>query len=126
MVRNIGYSLMLFSLFLVSCAYQTFDSAQKAGYANFYTAFNTLPNIDEQKQVQLKYVLIIVDNDNKYIKDMLGSNFTVHGTANKQNIIHLVGKEKNGKIYVNPAVLGHEMMHLMNFQNEEFYDPDRD
>ena len=103
----------------------TFDSAQKAGYNNFYTAFNSLPNIEEQKQVKLKYVLIIVDNG-KYMKNMLGNNFTVHGTANKQNIIHLIGKEKNGKIYVNPAVLGHEMMHLMNFQDSSFYNPDRD
>ncbi|RJR29702.1 MAG: hypothetical protein C4576_34905 [Desulfobacteraceae bacterium] len=49
----------------------------------------------------------------------------VIGYATSNNEIWVFGKVVRGRIVVNQAVLGHELMHLLNFKNRAIADPDR-
>ena len=49
----------------------------------------------------------------------------VIGYATSNNEIWVFGKVVRGKIVINQAVLGHELMHLLNFKNKAIADPDR-
>jgi len=49
----------------------------------------------------------------------------VAGYANRKNEIWLLGRILKGKIALNQAVLGHELNHLLNFQNPKIADPDK-
>ena len=41
--------------------------------------------------------------------------------------IHILGSKhpETGKIYINEAFLGHEILHLLNYSNSDFMDPDQ-
>ncbi len=49
----------------------------------------------------------------------------VVGYATSNNEIWVFGKVVRGKIVINQAVLGHELMHLLGFKNRDIADPDR-
>lgn len=49
----------------------------------------------------------------------------VVGYATSNNEIWIFGRMVRGRIVVNQAVLGHELMHLLNFKNPRVADPDR-
>ena len=107
---------------MVGCS--TFDSHQKSGYLEFERAQEMLPPITEDRVIYLKYLRIEIKKDNIQMSRQFG--VPVMGLANKRGIIKVVGKQKGYKIWVNPAVLGHELMHLMNWDDDEFYHPDDD
>ena len=115
--------LFLLLLLLYSCT--SFTQEQRYGYSHFNTAFDMLPPVEEQRMVLLKNVLIIVRTNNTTMSNVHGG-LDVWGVSYKTNIVEVVGKMRGDKIYVNPAVLGHEMMHLMTFDDEDFYNPDKE
>jgi len=49
----------------------------------------------------------------------------VAGYANRKNEIWIFGRILKGKIVLNQAVLGHELNHLLNFENPKIADPDK-
>ena len=116
---------LLLLLILLLCSCTSFTQEQRYGYAHFNTAFEMLPNVEEQRLVLLKNVLIIIRPNNTTMSNTHGG-LNVLGIAHKTNIIEVVGKMRGDKIYVNPAILGHEMMHLMTFDDEDFYNPDKE
>ncbi len=79
-----------------------------------------------QEVVTLENVTVHIVGDRSLFSHPLAAapHSRVAGYANTNNEIHVLGRRLHGKVVLNPAVLGHEMMHLLNFQNPTIADPD--
>ena len=82
---------------------------------------------DLHEVVSLQNVTIHIVGHRKHFQWKKASAFgsSIVGYANKKNEIWLLGKIVDGKIVINQVVLGHELNHLLNFENPEIADPDK-
>ena len=119
--------LVMCALFL-SCAsnYQNSKYYRVAGFQAHQKSFMSLkatPHL--RKTIFLKNVKITIVGSNKlFSKDWCGASDICLGFATTNNEIEILGTVVNGKIIVNQSVLGHELNHLLNFENEIIADPD--
>ena len=70
--------------------------------------------------IELKNVKVHIVGDRKYFKWDKAAAYgsPVAGYATSKNEIYIFGRlNKKGKIIVNQAILGHELNHLLNFNN---------
>ncbi|MEW6667878.1 MAG: hypothetical protein AB1512_21925 [Thermodesulfobacteriota bacterium] len=101
---------------------------RKEGFRSFDQSFACLdesPNVNEV--VDLGGVKVHIVGHRQYFnyKRAAAYGSPVAGYATSNNEIWLFGRLVKGKIVVNQAVLGHELMHLLNFKNPKIADPDR-
>jgi len=91
-------------------------------------SFDSLPSCpDINEVITLEKVKIYIVGDRSYFTypKAAAPDSRIAGYANTKNEIHVFGRRLGDKIVVNQAVLGHELMHLLNFKNSEIADPDR-
>ena len=94
----------------------------------FHHEFQSYPDSPDLYQVvELKNVKVHIVGDRKHFSwDKAAAHGSpVAGYANSNNEIFVFGKRVNGKIVINQAILGHELQHLLNFQNPAIVNPDR-
>ena len=77
--------------------------------------------------IELKNVKIHIVGDRKYFKwnKAAATDSPVVGYATSGNEIYVFGKRLGNKIIINQAVLGHELNHLLNYQNPNVANPDK-
>ena len=114
-------------LLLAGCVSLATDR-RKEGFATLQKGYAAIPETPNLREViHLKDVTVhIVGSRNQFdwnIAAAYGS--PVAGYANTKNEIWVFGKVVNGKIVLNQAILGHELMHLLNFKNPIIADPDK-
>lgn len=98
---------------------QGFKLTQKAFES--YPETPSLYEVVELKNIRI-YIVGNQDSFNWQYASAFGS--PIKGYATKNNEIWVLGKKLNGKIIVNQVVLGHELNHLLNFENRGFANPD--
>ena len=101
---------------------------RKEGFRSFDQNFASLdesPNLNEV--VDLGGVKVHIVGHRQYFNYQKAAAYgsPVVGYATSNNEIWLFGRFVKGKVVVNQAVLGHELMHLLNFKNPKIADPDR-
>ena len=99
---------------------------RKSGFKMVQKSFASLPETPELNEVVvLKNVRVhIVGHMSAYNEEAASYGDGVLGYATPGNEITVLGKRVGDSIVVNQAVLGHELKHLMNYQNAKVADPD--
>lgn len=99
---------------------------RRAGFKMTQKGFAALaasPDLNET--VVLKNVTVrIVGHIKAYNKEAASYGDGVLGYATAKNEITVLGKRVGDQIVVNQAVLGHELKHLLNYQDSKMVDPD--
>jgi hypothetical protein len=112
---------------LASCA--PFASGYRAdSFSLMQAAFDSYEATDDLDMVvELKNVRVHIVSDRKYFEWEKASadDSRLLGYATKSYEIFVFGRKLGNKIVVNQAVLGHELNHLLNYQNVTVANPDR-
>jgi len=87
--------------------------------------FETTPELYEV--IELRNIKIYIVGDQKHFKWDKAAAYgsPILGYATRNNEIYLLGKRVGNKIIINEVVLGHEINHLLNFQNPKVANPDK-
>ena len=92
-------------------------------YEEFLKALEKTPNLNEI--IVLKNVRVHIVGDIKsFHAEAASYGDGVLGYATPGNEITVLGKRVGNKIIINQAVLGHELEHLLNYNNPQIADPD--
>jgi len=99
---------------------------RKAGFKMVQKSFASLADTPDLNEViVLKNVRVhIVGSIKGYREEAASYGDGVLGYATAGNEITVLGKRMGDKIILNQAVLGHELKHLLNYQNPKIADPD--
>jgi hypothetical protein len=111
---------------LTSC--YSFVADREQGFNMIQRGFSNLEATPElYKEVELKNIKVFIVGDRKQFtwKKAAAANSSIIGYATPNNEIWILGKEVEGKIVLNEAVLGHELTHLLNFKDSKIANPDR-
>jgi len=122
----INLSFLLIIL-LVSCA-QFPSDYRNDGFYLIQTAFDSYEEANGlNMEVELKSVRVHIVSDRKYFKWKKAAAYDSRmlGYATTGNEIFVFGRKLGNKIVVNQAILGHELNHLLNYQNPIVANPDR-
>jgi hypothetical protein len=101
---------------------------RKEGFRSFDHSFANLddsPALNEVIELAGVKVHIVGHRQFFNYKKAAAYGSPVAGYATSNNEIWLFGKSVRGKVVVNQAILGHELMHLLNFKNPKIANPDR-
>ncbi len=118
----------LISIFLLTGCTPYSTNLRKEGFKLIQQSFESIePSKSLYEVVELKNVKIYIVSDRKYFQWEKASAYgsPVIGYATSKNEIYVFGKRIGDKIVVNQAVIGHELNHLLNFENKNFANPDR-
>lgn len=115
---------------LMGCVPMATD-LRKIGFNEIQKGFASLENSPKLQHlhevVELEKVRIHIVGDRKYFgwdrAAAYGSPIAGYATSGKE--IYVFGKILKDKIVVNQAILGHELMHLLNFKNPKIANPDK-
>ena len=90
-----------------------------------FESFEQTPELYEV--IELRNIKIYIVGDRKHFKWNGASAYgsPILGYATENNDIYIFGKRVGNKIIINETVLGHELNHLLNFQNPEISNPDK-
>ena len=119
--------LFLLLILLASCAQFTSDY-RNDGFYLMQTAFDSYEAANNLNMVvELKNVRIHIVSDRKYFEWEKASAYDSRmlGYATTGNEIFVFGRKLGNKIVVNQAILGHELNHLLNYQNSIVANPNR-
>jgi len=120
------YFLFILSILFSSCAPLASDY-RREGFNFLQRSFESFKTTkDLNVTVVLKNVKIHIGSDRKHFPWDKASAYgsPVAGYATSGNEIFVFGKRLGGKIIVNQAILGHELNHLLNFQDPKVSNPD--
>jgi hypothetical protein len=120
--------LCLVASLIFSTGCGSFIADREQGFNMIQRGFSQIePTPDLYKEVELKNVKIIIVGDRKQFKwkKAVAEGSPIIGYATPNNEIWVFGKEVNGKIVLNEAILGHELVHLLNFKNSIIVNPDK-
>ena len=123
----LGLLLVLFCLSVSGCVPLATDTRKEA-FRNFDTSFNSLdeaPNLNEVIDLGGVRVHVVGNRQFFNIRQASAYGSPIVGYATSANEIWVFGRRVKGKIVVNQAVLGHELMHLLQFKNPRVADPDK-
>jgi len=132
LVHRVSYSvpglLLAVLVFGLSGCVPMATDIRKEGFRSFDLAFASLddtPGLNEM--IDLGGVKVHVVGHRQFFnyKRAAAYGSPVVGYATSNNEIWIFGKRLRGKIIINQAVLGHELMHLLNFKNPRIADPDK-
>ena len=99
---------------------------RKSGFKLVQKSFASMPETPKLNEVVvLKNVRVhIVGHMSGYSGEAASYGSGVLGYATPDNEITVLGKRVGDTIVVNQAVLGHELKHLLNYQNSKIANPD--
>jgi hypothetical protein len=105
----------------------SFVADRTQGFNMIQQGFSSLkptPGLHQEIEIKSIKLVIIGDREQFQWKKAAAPNSPIIGYATPDNEIWIFGKRVNGKIVVNEAVLGHEITHLLSFQNASIANPD--
>jgi len=112
--------------FLAGCVTMATDR-RKEGFDTLQKAFASVQETpDLHEVIILKEVKVHIVGSRKHFNWDVAAAYgsPVAGYANTNNEIWIMGKVIKGKVVVNQAILGHELEHLLNFNNGRIANPD--
>jgi len=118
---------LLISILLASCA-QWASDYRRDGFYLTQTAFESCEEPNNLNMVvELKNVRVHIVSDRKYFEWEKASaeDSRILGYATTANDIFVFGRKLGNQIVVNQAILGHELNHLLHYQNSMVANPDR-
>lgn len=131
LMKTTRLSRLIFFVVLM-CAFAGCGSVvsdyRKMGFDYSQRAFAAIEESgDVYEVIELKNVKIYIVGDRKDFNYGKAAAYgsPVAGYANTKNEIGLFGKRVGGKIVINQAILGHELNHLLNFNNPRILNPDQ-
>ncbi len=93
----------------------------EAGFASIEET-SSLYHVVELKNVKIH----IIGNRSQFGDEKVAAyGSPIAAYANRNNEIWLFGKEVEGKIILNQAILGHELNHLIEFKSKKLANPDK-
>ncbi len=112
---------------LTGCVSHATD-ARKLGFdiiQNGFASIKESPSLN--KVIELENVTIHIVGHRRYFDNEVAAAYgsPVAGYANTKNEIWLFGKIVDGKIVLNQAILGHELNHLLQFNDKNIAHPDK-
>ena len=119
-------ALVLLLSFSSGCS--SFVADREQGFTMMQRGFSELEATPElHKELTLERIKVVIVGERQQFQwsKAAAENSSILGYATPTNEIWIFGKMLNGKIVVNEAVLGHELAHLLHFQNKEMADPDK-
>ena len=109
--------LIIIILFLTACSWDS-SLYRQQGFQGFDRSVGDLQRISEPVTVELSVTVHIVPDSTS-----IPCGTAAAGCASG-NEIWVIGYRYGDKIVVNQAVLGHELNHLLNFNNRDIQNPD--
>lgn len=112
--------LLVFAMFFLGCGPYPYASVlRQDGYAYMQKGFDSVPSSSELHKIFLlnNLKVHIVDSQEQF-SHVPFRNSSVLGYATPFEI-WVIGKEVNGKIIINWAVIGHELIHVLSFYHPE-------
>lgn len=132
MRRDLRYSVWAFmlvlSMVLVASGCSAFLGDREQGFTLMQRGFSTIESTPGLRQVvELKQIKVVIVGDREQFqwRQAAQKNSNILGYATPDNEIWVFGKIVDGKIVVNEAILGHELMHLLHFSNPTVANPDQ-
>lgn len=90
-----------------------------------FSGLDPTPGLHQEVQIANVKVIIVGDREQFQWKKAAAKDSSIIGYATPNNEIWVFGKVVDGKVVVNEAVIGHELMHLLNFNDATIANPDR-
>jgi hypothetical protein len=118
-VKRLGMAA-LSAVFLLCGCVPAATVARMEGFDAQWRGFEALPpdpTLHYEKDITVK---VIVTGDPEAIRRGAIANY-----SHPDGVIRIRGKRVNGKIVVCPACVGHEFMHALQFQDDNFVNPDQ-
>lgn len=95
--------------------------ARMDGFNAQWRGFDALPSDPSlYYETEIKVKVIVVGDPSR-----VGYPGAAATYSHPEGIIRISGKQIKGKIVLCPAVIGHEIQHALQFQSENFVDPDK-
>ena len=107
-------SLIIF-FFLVCCA----SADIREGFDCFNRSTAGMPRISKEIIIEADVRIHIVPDSSYMPCDPAAA-----GCATSGNDVYVIGYRWNGFIIVNQAILGHELNHVLHYENPEIINPD--
>ena len=139
--KNIIYfiAVSLTTAILAGCFTGLEETYRQEGYNYHQISYNLYPETpDFYKEVAVGDTLFHFCGSKKYFitkyqdpkRGVLGYAYKTGYTDNNGHYhyayhVYLLAKVYKGQIIYNPAVLGHELGHILNFKNSAFVNPDK-
>jgi hypothetical protein len=118
---------MAIILLSVTSGCSSFVADREQGFTMIQRGFSGLePTPGLYKELTLNRVKVVIVGEREQFQwiKAASENSNILGYATPTNEIWVFGKVVNGKIVVNEAVIGHELTHLLNFQDASIANPD--
>lgn len=124
-VPRVGLRLCALALLVVlqGCGHSGATIARMDGFNAQWRGFEALKGTKSfHRETEIKVKVIVVGDSSE-----IGYPGAVATYSHPQGVIHIVGKMVNGKILLCPAVLGHEIQHALEYQDQDgaFANPDK-
>jgi hypothetical protein len=124
---SLGFFLVLGVLFVSGCVPLATDNRKEA-FRSFDRSFASLdesPSLNEVIDIGGVKIHIVGHRHFFNLHHAAAYGSPVVGYATSNNEIWVFGKVVKGKIVVNQAVLGHELVHLLQFKDPRVANPDK-
>ena len=98
------------------------------GFQYFHRSFAQIDeDPDLYEVIELEKVRIYIVGQRKHFKWKKAAAYgsPYHGYATERNEIFVFGKRVGDRIIVDQSILGHELNHLLNFENRTVANPDK-
>jgi hypothetical protein len=116
-----------FFIFLLGACAPASTELRKEGFALLEKGFSYedgSPSLNRTVELSNVRVHIVGDQNLVGPGQARDSHPGLVGYSTSENDVYLLGKVVGGKIIVNQAVLGHELMHLLHFKDPAIANPD--
>ncbi len=123
-VRNLPIAIAM-TIFFICCSPLATEYREQ-GFSYIQKGFAQLPDSpDLYEVIVIDRLKIIIVGSRKHFKwtKARHADSRLLGYATRKNEIYLFGKRIGDKIVVNQAILGHELNHILKFNNHKLANP---